>query len=216
MSKTSKTPRRLPKQARSRATIEAILEATAQILESGGEAAFNTNRIAERAGVSVGSLYQYFPDKQSILREMARRETEALHRATGALPSKDKERLAIQRLIAAFPGRPRLRRIVVRTLTADITHVPPYLINQDLEQTSRLLEPELRLSRLDAYILTRAVLGVVRSAVLEDSPFLHKPEFLEALLRLTRSYRAALKPTARSRRSGSARPARSAPVRGRA
>jgi AcrR family transcriptional regulator len=199
MPKIRKTPRRLPRQARSRATIEAILEATAQILEAEGEAAFNTNRIAERAGVSVGSLYQYFPDKQSILREMARRETGALHRATGALPAKDKERLAIQRLIAAFPGRPRLRRIVVRTLTADVTHIPPDLINQELDQTSRLLHPELRLSRLDAYILTRAVLGVVRSAVLEDSPFLHKPEFLEALLRLTRSYQAALKPKAKSR-----------------
>ena len=60
-------PRKLPKQARSGATVEAILEAAAQIFERHGYAAGTTNRIAERAGVSIGSLYQYFPNKDAIL-----------------------------------------------------------------------------------------------------------------------------------------------------
>ena len=64
--------RRKPRQARSRATRSAIIEAAAQILEREGRAAFNTNRIAERAGVSVGSLYQYFRDKHAILAAAAR------------------------------------------------------------------------------------------------------------------------------------------------
>lgn len=60
-------PRKLPKQARSGATVEAILEAAAQIFERRGYAAGTTNRIAERAGVSIGSLYQYFPNEDAIL-----------------------------------------------------------------------------------------------------------------------------------------------------
>jgi len=67
------TPRRFPKQARSEATVEAILEAAAQIFERYGYAAGTTNRIAERAGVSIGSLYQYFPNKDTILIALVQR-----------------------------------------------------------------------------------------------------------------------------------------------
>jgi len=59
--------RRSPVQARSRATREAIVQAATQVLEHDGPAGFNTNRIAERAGVSVGSVYQYFSNKHAIL-----------------------------------------------------------------------------------------------------------------------------------------------------
>jgi AcrR family transcriptional regulator len=61
------TPRKLPKQARSARLVEAILQAAVRVLERDGIAGFTTVRVAERAGVSVGSLYQYFPNKQSIL-----------------------------------------------------------------------------------------------------------------------------------------------------
>jgi AcrR family transcriptional regulator len=66
--------RRSPKQARSRATWDAIVEAAAQILERHGADGLTTNDVAERAGVSIGTLYQYFPDKQAILIAAARRE----------------------------------------------------------------------------------------------------------------------------------------------
>jgi len=66
--------RRRPRQARSRATWEAIVEAAAQILERRGPSALNTNAVAERAGVSIGTLYQYFADKRAILLAAARRE----------------------------------------------------------------------------------------------------------------------------------------------
>ncbi len=69
----SKKPRKTPVQARSRATFEAILEATAQILDADGLAGVTTNRVAERAGVSIGSLYQYFPSRDAILAELVRR-----------------------------------------------------------------------------------------------------------------------------------------------
>ena len=58
--------RREPKQERSRQTVEAVLEAVQRVLRRQGADAITTNRVAEAAGVSIGSLYQYFPDKQAI------------------------------------------------------------------------------------------------------------------------------------------------------
>lgn len=66
-------PRKLPSQARAEATVGAILEAAARILESQGLDGFNTNRVAEVAGVSVGSLYQYFPHKHALVAALSER-----------------------------------------------------------------------------------------------------------------------------------------------
>lgn len=60
-------PRKSPRQSRSVATVNAIFEATLQVLRSDGPARLNTTRVARRAGVSVGTLYQYFPNKQALL-----------------------------------------------------------------------------------------------------------------------------------------------------
>lgn len=65
--KTPKRPLRQAKQPRSKATVNAIVEAAARILADDGWQGVNTNAIARRAGVSVGSVYEYFPDKQAIL-----------------------------------------------------------------------------------------------------------------------------------------------------
>ena len=71
------TPRKVPRQARSRATVDAILIATGRILVNEGYEQATTNRIAEVAGVSIGSLYQYFPTLDSLvfaLYEQSRRQ----------------------------------------------------------------------------------------------------------------------------------------------
>jgi AcrR family transcriptional regulator len=60
-------PRKAPQQQRSTRLVDAILQAAVRVLEREGAAAFTTIRVAQRAGVSVGSLYQYFPNKESIL-----------------------------------------------------------------------------------------------------------------------------------------------------
>ncbi|WP_221928412.1 TetR/AcrR family transcriptional regulator [Pseudomonas kilonensis] len=59
--------RKEPRQARSRATVETIIQAGARVLSREGWAGFTTNKVADLAGVSVGSLYQYFPDKLSLV-----------------------------------------------------------------------------------------------------------------------------------------------------
>ena len=57
------TPRKRPRQERAKATVETILEASARILVKRGFDGFTTNEVATAAGVSIGSLYQYFPNK---------------------------------------------------------------------------------------------------------------------------------------------------------
>jgi AcrR family transcriptional regulator len=73
MRKRKLSPRKTPRQERSRATVEALLEATTDILIREGYAKLTTNRIAERAGVNIASLYQYFPGKDAIVAELRRR-----------------------------------------------------------------------------------------------------------------------------------------------
>jgi AcrR family transcriptional regulator len=72
--------RREPKQRRARLTVEAVLDAVTRILKRDGVSAVTTNRIAEVAGVSIGSVYQYFPDKQAIFVALHRRHVEQMLR----------------------------------------------------------------------------------------------------------------------------------------
>ena len=73
--------RRAPRQQRSSNTVETILDAAARVLEDAGLEGFNTNAVARRAGVSVGSLYQYFPGKQALVAELSRRQAADLQAA---------------------------------------------------------------------------------------------------------------------------------------
>lgn len=72
------TPRKTPRQARAAVTVEAILEATVQVLVAVGPRRLTTTRVAERAGVSVGTMYQYFPHKQALFYAVNARYLEAL------------------------------------------------------------------------------------------------------------------------------------------
>ena len=76
--------RKAPRQARSQATVETILVAAARVLAKASLAGFNTNRVAEVAGVSVGSLYQYFPNKAALVSALIDREHERLAAALEA------------------------------------------------------------------------------------------------------------------------------------
>jgi AcrR family transcriptional regulator len=71
----------MPTQERSRATVEALVQATADILVRDGSAKLTTNRIAERAGVNVASLYQFFPGKEALVAEVSRRHVKEQRQA---------------------------------------------------------------------------------------------------------------------------------------
>jgi AcrR family transcriptional regulator len=98
--------------------VDAILEATARILESDGLEALSTNAVAARAGVSVGSLYQYFPGKTALLAEVMRRERAALVArvaAIAAAPPLDLEG-AVTALIEAAVAHQLERPALARAL----------------------------------------------------------------------------------------------------
>jgi AcrR family transcriptional regulator len=76
-------PRKLPRQARAQATVTAILEATAHILAEAGYDALTTNHVAARAGVSIGSLYQYFPSKEALVGELMDRHCDRMNALFG-------------------------------------------------------------------------------------------------------------------------------------
>jgi len=76
--KRSKGPRRKAKQERAQRTVEALLEAAARVLRQRGFAAATTNRIAEAAGVSVGTLYEYFANKEAIFDALIAGQIEAI------------------------------------------------------------------------------------------------------------------------------------------
>jgi AcrR family transcriptional regulator len=110
--------RKAPKQARSRATVEIILQAGARVLSEEGWAGFTTNKVADLAGVSIGSLYQYFPDKLSLVDAIRHRHLDdclAVMRgvgADGASPTAFAGEL-VRAMIAAHSGCPGLHRVLL-------------------------------------------------------------------------------------------------------
>ena len=99
--KSTIAPRKQPQQERSSRLVEAILQAAVRVLERHGAAGFNTIRVAAQAGVSVGSLYQYFPNKQSILFRLQEDEWERTGEMLDAILT-DSGRSAEARLQAAM------------------------------------------------------------------------------------------------------------------
>ncbi len=97
-------PRKRPLQDRSALTVDTIVEAAIRVLERDGWPALATTRVARRAGVSVGSLYQYFPNRESIVVELVRRRTRRLLEAVLAadLSGCTNPAEAATRLMAAF------------------------------------------------------------------------------------------------------------------
>jgi AcrR family transcriptional regulator len=193
--------RKNPAQQRSRDTVEVLLEAATQLLESAGARGFNTNAVAERAGVSIGTLYRYFPDKQSILVALARREMEAVNAATVSLLAREKgdlafDRAAIRAFVQAFGGRTRARRVAVAALLAHAD--PGELAAAHGTVTARFTDADGQpLSRVAAFVLSRAVHGAMRAAVMEGADFLLSREFEDELVRLGRGYLGYVAPTGR-------------------
>jgi AcrR family transcriptional regulator len=128
--KSSLAPRKRPAQRRSTATVDAILEAAARILETRGLDDYTTNDIAERAGVSIGSLYQYFPTKESITRALIEREMAALRDATADLATCNPGPDCLRQLIHAAVRHQLNRPALARLLDAEEARLP---ISHELE-----------------------------------------------------------------------------------
>ena len=117
-------PRKKPVQGRSRVTVDAILEAAARLFVRDGYPNTTTNRIAELAGVSVGSLYEYFPNKASILLALLQRQVDStlalMRERYGAVhgkPLDDIVRAIARTAIEAHYKELALNRILIASMT---------------------------------------------------------------------------------------------------
>ncbi len=110
---------RKPRQARAKFTREALIDAATHVLRDHGYDSFHTNRVAERAGVSIGSLYQYFPDKQALIEAIVVRHVTHLASALAAclvqartLPIGEAMDLLVQATVDVYRNDPDLHRVV--------------------------------------------------------------------------------------------------------
>lgn len=115
------TPRKIPQQSRAEHTVAAILEAVACVLETRGMAGLNTNRVAARAGVSIGSLYQYFPGKDALIVALCQRERAAFLAEASAALQAPTGQAAWRRLITASVHQQLRRPALTRLLDFEET-----------------------------------------------------------------------------------------------
>jgi AcrR family transcriptional regulator len=167
------TPRKSPRQGRSIATVDAIFEATIQVLLSDGPISLNTTRVARRAGVSVGTLYQYFPNKHALLFAVLERHlamlTGAIEKARDEKACVTKERIAeivvkayLQAKMAQAEVSPALYRIAMELDARE-------LIESAARRSAKAIEAMLSITEdgrfadpsLVAQTLTAALYGTV-------------------------------------------------------
>ncbi|SDY85057.1 TetR/AcrR family transcriptional regulator [Citreimonas salinaria] len=149
-------PRKTPRQARSRATCDAILEAAARILERQGDEALTTNLVAEVAGVSIGSLYQYYPTKEAIMAELVRAMRQQMH-----------DDMAAAARAAAGSG---LEQEVDALVAATLRH---HLRNPSLAHALEVAEERLPLDAETAALkqgMAKVVVGTLERNGIVDAP----------------------------------------------
>jgi AcrR family transcriptional regulator len=167
-------PRKAPKQQRSKETVDVILAATARVLVKEGFDRASANRIAEAAGVSIGSLYQYFPSKEALVAALVERHIETMSAALEA------EMAAV----ADAPLDAAIRRMV--TLMMEAHAIDPELhrvLNEQVPRVGRLHrvhEVEERMQRLGrAYFERRR--GELRPGLELDTAAFVVVQTIEAL-----------------------------------
>ena len=188
-------PRKQASQERSRATVDALIEATARILVREGFDRASTNRIAEQAGVSIGSLYQYFPSKDALVAAVIDRHRAELGAvARGALakasaqPIKQAVRTLVAAAIEAHRIDPRLHRVLAEQIprTGRLEQVETFsrenyaLFKAYLARHS----DELRTVDLElaAFVCVTSIEALTHSAVLHNSAMLSDDAAVKTLI----------------------------------
>lgn len=190
---------RKPKQNRSKATVAAIVEAAARILAERGWAGFNTNAVAERAGVSIGSLYEYFPDKQALVDEiasdhLARGEALFASAADGLVAADDPEALLdalIRGLVELHRDDPSLHRALSSEvpLSPEIEGRVRQLRQGAIALVSQALSRRVDMPGVAAQLLVDTADAVIHKWFVEDDGSLASPErMIEELRRMLWAY----------------------------
>ncbi|MCA8899899.1 MAG: TetR/AcrR family transcriptional regulator [Hyphomonas sp.] len=189
--------RRNPKQDRAQATVEAILEAAFQILEADGLAKLTTSRIAERAGVSIGTLYQYFRDKDAILAAMGQRQSDEMREKITAIVLDASGRAGVRDIVRALmgglQGSPETRMVLSDALfRSGGEGVVGRQHLTFLDSISGRRDFDFPLGKESAFILTHAVIYLLRAAAAEPELALDPAVLEDELVHLMESYIASL------------------------
>lgn len=192
MAKKKLAVRKTPRQERSVATVEAILQAATYILTKRGRDAFTTNAVARRAGVNIASLYQYFPNKESIVAELQRRHVEEMKRHWRELPPSssplDSLRAVIEAAVDEHKVDPALHRVFAEELPRANRIATPRADPQ--LRWEEHIAPFARVPDLDlaSFVARVAVHAVIHEAAAERPDLLDHPLLVPELVRLLGTY----------------------------
>jgi len=195
--------RREPMQARAQQTIQTLFKAAAQILDKEGEAGLSTNKVAAAAGFSIGTLYQYFPSKEVLLRAMATKGQgmvlQALEQYLAALELRpdvahmdpqDLLRQAIRILLQGFASGKGFTQSLIRLgWSLEQPQETASVVRQVSDRLAiffeRIHHPALPTpTPAQLFVLSRSVIGTMRSASLEKSPLLGGAALEDALVQV--------------------------------
>ena len=199
--KTTVSPRKAPRQARSQATVTAILDAAARVLVERGYAATNTNVVAELAGVSEGSLYQYFPNKDALITALQQRHVRQMNEAAERVLALADDvdfatalNRAIGALVEAHLVEAGLHRVLERQLAGmetldDHDEVERRMSDQILRLLKRYPDdvnvPDLRLA---TYVLMHSLHALVHAVVDKRPSGVSLKQVTKELVRFTHLY----------------------------
>ena len=198
------SPRKRPRQRRSQETVDAILEAAARVFTRRGYVAATTNRIAEEAGVSVGSLYEYFPSKESLLAALLEHhlgQGRQLLGAIGAAADSDGlpslallTRRFVDAMIALHAANPALHRVIFEE-----TRLHPRLrqamaaLEEDIAGATEAIlrvHPEVRVPdvTLAARVVVQVIESLTHNVVIHPRPGERPDDYAETITILVNGY----------------------------
>jgi AcrR family transcriptional regulator len=191
-------PRKAPRQARSRATVDAIVEACARLLRDGDYAAVTTNHIAARAGVSIGTLYEFFPTKEAIVAALTERRLATLVatvkdgvEAALQLDERPAAELLIGRIVDAVSSDRDLYRVLLRQAPfvqhLRSTREATALVFELGRTAAESARERLNLPHLDAdtWLISRMVYNAVLEIAFLDDETMDRGLLTDELVRLT-------------------------------
>jgi len=195
--------RKKPLQERSKQTVGAILAAAAHVFAERGYANTTTNHIAEQAGVSIGSLYQYFPSKDAILVALAEQHVENAFAAVLEEVREKRDRPArellhalVDALLRAHQKDPRLHRVIfeeAHLLDQSFRRRLEELDARALSLARDILEERCNELAVDnpemaSFVVVHVLEGVTHTTVIHHPEILTQPGFRRELFRLLESY----------------------------
>jgi len=195
------TPRKRPRQDRSKATVETILAATARVLVKKGFDGLTTNAVAEQAGVSIGSLYQYFPSKEALVAALIEQHIEEMNAAilteltrVSKLPMAQAVRAVIELTIRAHSIEPELHRV----LTEQVPRVGRLARLAEADSICRRMVAGILAARKDelaiadpdtsAFILVASIESITHRAALFAPERLRDPRLIDEAVALVTRY----------------------------